>query len=129
MIPSIYYVLGSLTMVVWIIVGVAEVLKSYRRLGIPLNPVFQETCWSCHRILGDDVAIACLARNTYRIICGHCAKKKANRRLIYSYERMDFLPDRLPLPTDNHMELASTHDGLGHKIERDRLMGGHHGKD
>jgi len=102
MIPSVYYILGSLTMVIWIIVGVAEVLKSYRVLGIPSNPIIQETCWLCHRVLGEDVALYHLAKSAHRVICGRCAKAKINQKHVYHYELLRTSPEPVMVDTLSH---------------------------
>lgn len=56
--------------IVWIAV---ELFRSLRSILQKPNPVYQETCWLCHRVLGDEAYLYRLAKSTHRIVCPRCA--------------------------------------------------------
>lgn len=83
---NILLILAVFLFCVWVAVEIFRALRA--ELQKP-NPVYQETCWLCHRVLGNEAYLYRLAKSTHRIVCPRCALSPKHIRSIEHHYLLD----------------------------------------
>lgn len=92
-IAYICYSVATALGIVLIPLALVELMAAIRRTFKRINPIVQETCWLCHRVLGDEVRLYHLAKNTHRVICPKCASEKRHAKHVEHYSEILLVPD------------------------------------